>query len=190
MKFEFLNTEIVALVNFVAAMFTIAAAVIALITLLSWKKQQLLGPKLNAVLEAEDCYCLVVQGYMQNFSFFFHCSKLAFETRNAPKETRAEANNVISRESEKLNFEKQALHDSNFQLAVLRMQRLGLIAEIDKSMDTKHLTEIFEGYLERIQKHDYSDEDSNNDLLSSFAHEIYWIQDSGKQAFKTIRDSL
>lgn len=70
------------------------------------------------------------------------------------------------------------------------MQRLGLIAEIDKSMDTKHLTEIFEGYLERIQKHDYSDEDSNNDFLSSFAHEICWIQDSGKQAFKTIRDSL
>ncbi|MBM4869334.1 hypothetical protein HYO49_22800 [Vibrio parahaemolyticus] len=190
MGFSFINGEIVAVVNFTAALFTIVAAFIALITLLTWKKQQRLGPKLNALLEAESHYNLVMQGYTKNFSFLFHSSKLAFETRYESKAIKKEANDVIVRESEKLNLEKIALNDSNFQLALLRLKRLGVFEDLDLSLDIKHLSEIFDSYLELIKTHDYSDNELNQELISMFSHEIHWIGMRGMRTFKRAHASL
>lgn len=68
---SFFSQELVTLISAVSGIATIVASFVAIFTLFIWRKQQKYSHMLNAIMDLEDNYELLMHEYFVVYNFFF-----------------------------------------------------------------------------------------------------------------------
>lgn len=145
---------------------------------------------MDLILDAEDHHLLLIGSYIEAFSFFFNIHKISFDVKDKPKEIQNQAVEIIDRERHKINMDKNALYSSNYQMYIFRLQRMGLISDVEECLDTNHLFNFFSLYIDKLKKRDYSSIEDNEKFQRQFVTELFELKEKGGNIFKSIRQRL
>ncbi|WP_462164147.1 hypothetical protein [Pseudoalteromonas xiamenensis] len=179
--------NIVVMISIVSGICTIIASIIAIITLLIWRKQQRYAPKLNAVMELEDCHELLMLEYYNIFLWLHGLKKLAAASRNKGKEYKSKVDDKIKGDFE--DFQKKdklAVCESNYQMQYARVSRLMEIKDFEL-LDYKVLYDFHSKSISLLQDSDYGDVDLVEEVTHTYANNFSTFKNNSLEQFKLIR---
>ena len=120
-----ISNEALALVSFASGIATILASIIAIITIVIWKRQHRYGAKFNILLDLEDSYEFLMLDYYFAIEKIYGCYKLALDPENQDKDRKAQVDELIRNEIDDSQYKtKLAQSQLNYQMNFAKASRL------------------------------------------------------------------
>ncbi|WP_038176261.1 hypothetical protein [Vibrio pacinii] len=120
-----ISNEALAVVSFASGIATILASIIAIVTILIWKRQHRYGAKFNILLDLEDSYEFLMLDYYYAIEKIYGCYKLALDPDNQEKDRKAQIDELIRNEIDESQYKtKLAQSQLNYQINFAKASRL------------------------------------------------------------------
>lgn len=185
------SQESVTLISALSGIATIVAAFVAIFTLLIWRKQQKYSHMLNAVMDLEDHYELLMHEYFTVYNWFFQRQKLASQSEGQSKEYKRQVNDKIKKDYDELHKNnKLSVVENNYQLAYIRAGRFDIDLSFYETLTYKALQEFFDKNLSCINAENFLSEELIEQEMHRFTNNFSSFKKAGLEHFKVIRKSM
>lgn len=177
-------TEFVEYMSVFASTATLVALVLALYAFFFWRKQQMHSGKIEALLNMEDRFEILVKSYMDRHRWLLRWAAHAKEADSANRDKRKRVDDLIRQEFTETDWiSKVNTFTFEYQLSWFRAKRLGLAVDVPE-LQQDSIERIFRSNLEN---HPAEDLDSG---VSELANEVSVLKKSAAKTFETLRRSL
>lgn len=185
------SQESVTLISALSGIATIIASFVAIFTLLIWRKQQKYSHMLNAVMDLEDHYELLMHEYITIYNWFFQRQKLAYQAEGLSKDYKRQINVKIKSDYDEFQkSNKLSVTQNNYQLAHIRAGRFDIALTSYETLTYTALQDFFEKNLSCINADNFTSEEAIEQEMHRFANNFSSFKKAGLEHFKAIRKSM
>lgn len=186
-----ISPETVSLISALSGIATIVASFVAIFTLLIWRKQQKYSHMLNAIMDLEDHYELLMHEYLKTYNWLFQSHKLASQSEGKSQDYKRKVNDKIKIEYDEFQkSNKLSVVQNNYQLAHIRADRFDIALSSYETLAYTALQDFFEKNLSCINAENFSSEESIEQEMYRFANNFSSFKKAGLEHFKSIRKSM
>ncbi|AVV83756.1 hypothetical protein SPWS13_1963 [Shewanella putrefaciens] len=146
---------------------------------------------LNAIMDLEDNYELLMREYFVVYNFFFQIQKLASESEGQSKEYKKQVNDRIKSDYDDFKTsDKLSIVRNNYQLSHIRAGRFDISLSSYEALTYGALQDFFEKNISCIKAENFSSAESIEQEMERFAYNLSSFKNAGLEQFKAIRKSI
>lgn len=182
------SPDTVSFISALSGIATIVASFVAIFTLFIWRKQQKYSHMLNAIMDLEDHYELLMHEYATTYNWFFQRQKLASQSESKSQDYKRQVIDKIKDDYDRFQKnDKLSAVQNDYQLAHVRANRFDISLSLYETLTFTALQDFFEKNLSCINAENFLSEESIEQEAHRFANNFFQFKNAGLEHFKAIR---